>query len=188
VLGLFVPDAQETPELPRERPLEEPPEDEETPLWWRIIITAVLALGGIGIALIVLLLLWRSFRSYIRRRSVDPREHRESVEPGLSLASDLASMLGALGRRFRRGERAPNAVAIRRLYFDVLSRAEEDGLERPPSATPLQFAPALDAHFASRAPSEISEAFVESRYAERTVANDVVQQLRARWRELEGSG
>jgi len=184
-LGLFVPDAQETPELPEERPMEKPPEDGETPLWWRVLITAGLTLGGVAVALIVLLLLWQSFRRYMRRRGVDPREQREDVAPASSLAGDLGAMLGALGRRFRRDERAPNAVAIRRLYYDVLSRAEHDGISMPPSATPTQFAPTLDAHFASRSPSEISDAFVESRYAERAVDDDVVRRLRQQWRDLE---
>jgi len=185
LLGLFAPDAQELPQLPRETPIDEPPEDGETPLWWRIVVAAGLTLAGVAIALIALLLLWQSFGRYMRRRDIDPTDQREDVEPASSLAQDLASMLGALGRRLRRAEQPPNAVAIRRLYFDVLSRAEADGVTRPPSATPLQFAPTLDAHFASQAPSEISAAFVESRYAERDIADDVVRRLREQW--LEGT-
>jgi hypothetical protein len=74
-------------------------------------------------------------------------------------------------------------VAIRRLYAEVLAAAGEQGLERPPATTPARFAPALDAHFASGLPSEITSAFVESRYGERVVDDARVRALTERWRQ-----
>jgi hypothetical protein len=73
-------------------------------------------------------------------------------------------------------------VAIRRLYFEMLDAAGRRGLERADAQTPLQFAPALDAQFASGVPSEISAAFVESRYGERAVDDERVRRLREQWR------
>jgi hypothetical protein len=95
-------------------------------------------------------------------------------------------MLGALGQRFRRERSAPNAVAIRRLYFEMLAAGEERGLARPISATPTRFAPALDASFGSDVASKISAAFVESRYGERSIDDARVRRLREEWRAASG--
>ena len=123
------------------------------------------------------------FRRFTKRKR-RPIEKREQIEAESLLAEDLGAMLGALARRFRRSpRRTASAIAIRRLYGEVLDRAAADGLERPASATPLQFAPALDAHFASDAPSAISDAFAASRYGAHEPPEALVRSLRERWRE-----
>jgi hypothetical protein len=168
-------------------PMEEPPKDEgDTPLWWRIVVAIGLSVSGVLIALLALWLLWRSFRRYVGRRPAGAGEDREHVEPASSLLADLGSMLGALGQRFRRERSAPNAVAIRRLYFEMLAAGEERGLARPISATPTRFAPALDASFGSDVASKISAAFVESRYGERSIDDARVRRLREEWRAASG--
>ncbi|MEX2226320.1 MAG: DUF4129 domain-containing protein [Dehalococcoidia bacterium] len=185
ILEAFFADPRELEPPRREPAIDEEPRREpgEQPLWFRVLFTIAMTLGAVAIGALVLFLLWQAFRRYVRRRVTDPREQREDIEPASSLAGDLASLIGALGRRFRRGEGAASSVAVRRLYFDMLSAAEERGLERSPSLTPLQFAPALDAEFASDAPSAISAAFVESRYAGHTIDEVRVRMLRQRWRD-----
>jgi hypothetical protein len=181
LIGLFVPDDQPLRPIPEQPAEEERQLDEDEPLWFRILL-AIGAVLGVGIAItIALLLLWYAFRRYMRFRARDARELREDVEPESTLSLDLVAMLGSLGRRFRR-ERTPDAIPIRRLYFDLLDAAEDRGLERPPYATPLQFAPTLDARFGSSVPSQISAAFVESRYAGRDLPPDRVHTLQERWR------
>jgi hypothetical protein len=95
--------------------------------------------------------------------------------------------MGAITRRFRRPPRPQQALQIRRLYFDMLDAAQARGLERPSAATPLQFAPQLDAHFSSPLPSAISRAFAESRYGELAIDVDVVRRLRDGWHALRDS-
>jgi hypothetical protein len=180
LLSLATPGDQD-PQQILEPPAEEepPPEEGDPPLWFRVLLIAGSVLGGAVVALVVLWLLWRAFRRYLGRRAFDPRETREDLPAGEGLG--LGGMLGSLGRRFRGAPRVGSAP-IRRLYFDVLAAGEERGVARPPGATPLQFAPALDAEFASHAPTDITEAFVESRYAERSVDDGRVRELRDRWR------
>jgi hypothetical protein len=66
----------------------------------------------------------------------------------------------------------------------MLAHAESDGLARPPAATPLRFAPRLDARYGSDVPSAISRAFVTSRYGLAEVDVHTVRDLRAQWRSV----
>jgi hypothetical protein len=182
VLDALAPNSEQM-RRPPQPPMEEPPKDEgDTPLWWRVLVAIGLSVSGALIALLALWLLWRSFRRYVGRRAAGIGEDRENVEPASSLLGDLGSMLGALGQRFRRDRGAPNSVAIRRLYFEVLAAAEDRGLPRPVSATPSRFAASLDASFGSDLASKISAAFVESRYGERALDDERVRLLREKWR------
>ena len=79
-------------------------------------------------------------------------------------------------------------IAVRRLYHEMLEQAAGAGLERPQAATPLQFAPLLDAHFASDVPSAITGAFAASRYGAHDVGEPVVSELRERWHALDAPG
>ena len=121
---------------------------------------------------------------YIDQVEVPPRE---SIEAESSLAADLGDLLGAIGRRFRRSPRPQQAVQIRRLYFEMLDAAESRGLSRPAAATPLQFAPSLDAHFGSAVPSSISRAFAASRYGELAIDAEEVREVREGWKGVRGS-
>jgi hypothetical protein len=162
---------------------EKPAEDnDEQPGWVRAL---TIAGASVAAALALSFAVWLIWRALRRRghRGGGGGEPNETVEP-VPLGLDLGGMLGAIRGRFRRG-RAANAVAIRRLYGEMLTEAEERGLSRPASATPLQFAPSLDARFGSGVPSEISEAFVESRYAERVVDEERVRRLEERWADIQ---
>ena len=130
-------------------------------------------------------MLWLLFRRFTRRTE-RTGERRERVEAESSLAGDLGSAFDALARRFRRGPKpARSPVDVRRLYHEMLERSAAIGLARPPAATPLQFAPRLDAHYASDVPSAISRAFVASRYGAHEFDRRVVDDLRMRWNQVE---
>jgi hypothetical protein len=178
------PDPQQVLEPPAEE--EPPPEQDDPPLWFRVLLIVGSVLGGAVVALVALWLLWRAFRRYLGRRAFDPRETREDLPATEGLG--LGAMLGTLGRRFRRNPAPHGGEPIRRLYFDVLAAGEDRGTVRPPGATPLQFAPALDNAFSSRAPTDITEAFVESRYAERNVDDERVRELRQAWTQRDARG
>ena len=153
-----------------------------TPLWFRIVAYAV---GGGAVTLFAigsLAGLWFLFRRFTKRKP-RPVEKREQIEGESLLGEDLSAMFGALASRFRRPpRRTASAIAIRRLYADMVERAAADGLERAPSATPSQFAPSLDAHFASDAPSAITDAFAASRYGHHEPDERDMRALRQRWR------
>ncbi len=188
LLGQIFPPGDPIPP-PREELLADPEQREpgEQPLWWKALVWAMGISAFAVILAVTTLLLWFAFRRFARQRGRDARERRESIEPASSLAADLGDLMGAIARRLRRTPRAQNAVQIRRLYFEMLDAAQARGLDRPLAATPLQFAPSLDAYFASTVPSSISRAFAESRYGERAIDTSVVRDLRERWRGLRGA-
>jgi len=176
---------------PREMPEPAPPgegpeadEDENGPLWFRILLAAGTTIGLTLLAGGALLFLWTLFRRYARTQRRATRDRYDTIEPSTSLADDLAGMLGAFARRFRRDPRSGSTVAVRRLYAEMLDDAAAGGLARPPAATPLAFAPWLEAHYASSLPAEISDAFIESRYGGREIDRARVAGLRARWQAL----
>jgi hypothetical protein len=186
LLGLIpLPHGQQQEPLIPNTPLSKHPDDHTTPLWARIIGWVIA--GGVGtlIGAATLFVLWLLFRRFTRRAE-RPGERRERVEAESSLAGDLGSAFDALARRFRRApKRMQSPVDVRRLYHEMLERSAAVGLERPPAATPLQFAPRLDAHYASDVPSAISRAFVASRYGAREFDQRIVDDLRTRWKQVE---
>jgi hypothetical protein len=185
LVGLLVPDNQEM--LPQEPettpPEEEQQEDRERPAWQQALVWAAFIAGAVPVVAIAMLMLWFAFRRFARVNE-DEREHREDIEPASTLLGDLGDMFGAFAQRFRRGPRPQSAVQIRRLYFEMLDAAAARGIERPSSATPLQFAPSLDAHFSSGVPSSISRAFAASRYGEVAIDPGDVRELRSAWERL----
>ena len=183
LLGMLWADPEPRQEQPQP-PAGEPEEDESQPTWVRVAITTLAAFGTVGVVLVGLVVLWFAFRRFVRRRTTDDRERHDDIEPDSSLAADIGAMLGAFGRRFRRDREPESAVAIRRLYGEMLDDVAAHGIARPPSATPLQFLPAIEVQYASALPREITDAFVESRYGERAVDAARADDLRRRWREL----
>ena len=178
---------EEVPFMPGGAPPMKPKDDHSTPLWARIA-GGIIAGGFVTLVVMgAILVMWMLFRRFSRRKE-RPEERRERVEGEATLADDLGAALNALAGRFRRAPRPAQAtVEVRRLYHEMLERSAASGLERPLSATPLQFAPRLDAHYASDVPSAISRAFVASRYGERQFDARVVDDLRARWRQVLGT-
>lgn len=176
---------QEMQPLQNMQPAKKPAEQHGAPLWARIVgwilaggLLALLAVGA-------LIAIWLLFRRFAKQKE-QAGERRERVEAASSLGDDLGAMLDALARRFRRGpHRTQSQIAVRRLYHEMLEQAANEGLERPPPATPLQFAMRLDAHYASDVPSAITDAFAASRYGARDIDAAAVGGLRARWRGLD---
>ena len=188
LLGGLLPDNSSP--MPRiiDQPPPEPERNRDRPLWYQILVW-IFGGGAVAMALaIAAAVLWFAFRRFARSREHDPRERREDIEPASSLRDDLGDLLGALAGRFRRAPRPQSAVQIRRLYFEMLDAAAARGLERPASATPLQFAPLLDTHFTSGVPSSISRAFTASRYGDLPIDAAIVRDLQLRWNAVHHTG
>lgn len=160
-------------------------QEEHEPAAWSRALGRALRSGLVALAIAAAMTgLWLLFRRLSRRRE-DEAEVREEVAPeeGGPLG-DLRSLLsGALGRLRGLAGEPRGRDAIGRLYLSMLRRAAAQGLSRPPSATPLEFAPRLEEHFRSQAPRAISRAFAEARYGRRPPQQEVVEELRARWEE-----
>ncbi len=175
---------QEMQPLQQVQPGQKPQEQHDAPLWSRIVgwiiaggLLALLAAGA-------LFTMWLLFRRFAKRKE-EANERRERVEAESSLADGLGAAFDALARRFRRGPgRTHSQIAVRRLYHEMVGRAADSGVERPPPVTPSQFAPALDAHFGSDVPSAITSAFSASRYGDHEVGESAVADLRRRWAAL----
>ncbi len=177
-IPLHRPHQQQQPAAPPAPPMPKPQGD--TPYW--IHVVGYLLAGG-GVTVLVLsfvAFIWFTIRRRARRA---PRvaEQRRAVERDSMLAEDIGALLDGIARRFRRPGPPRSSVEIRRLYHEMLARAEDDGLRRSPAATPHRFAPGLDARYASSAPSAISDAFVRSRYGLADIDAAVVRDLRAGW-------
>jgi hypothetical protein len=183
LLGLIFGSSQEfEPQPPEPGPQPETEQDGEQALW-ETIIRWIFTGGAITVVVaLTVIALWFAFRKFARRPARDPRDRRESVEASSTLGDDFAALWDSFRGRFRRRPR-PDAgsIEIRRLYAEMLDRAADGGLERGAAVTPMQFAPPLDAHFASHAPTTITEAFAESRYGEHVVDDERVRELRHQW-------
>ena len=175
------------PELPdNSLPTEEGEGEESEPARWTKVLAYVVRSGAVVLAIAVaLVILWFVFRRFTRR-SEDETEVREEVEHEAGGAlGDLRSLFsGALDRLRGRGGGLRGRDDLGRLYLSVLSRAEDQGLPRAPSTTPLEFAPRLDEHFRSPLPGTISQAYAEARYGRRPPRSEEVDGLRSRWEEL----
>ena len=125
----------------------------------------------IAILLIVALIAYIAYRLFNRlHRPPAEDEERESLAAEGSLGADLASLLRHLLPR-RRSHAAevepdlpPGVLHARRLYLRLLRLAAVRGHPRPPSATPLEFAPEATRVLASVVPTEVTDAFVAARY------------------------
>jgi hypothetical protein len=166
--------------------LEQTPEERESnPSFPFLIIGRFIA--GLIVTGLVTALAFAIF-SRLGRRQRERGELRESIWHEGSLFEDVGDLLGKLfAQRRRRSTQPPDLaadlLAVRRLYLEVLERAEDRGLERPPAKTPLEFAPPLAEHFGSMAPGKVSRAFARARYGLKSVPSAELEQLRRKWRE-----
>ncbi len=157
-----------------------------TPFWFEVVGWVAAGAGVTVVALAFIAVIWFALRRYARRKPATGDERR-SVDRDNALGEDLQALLDGLARRFRRAGAARSQVEIRRLYHHMMQRAAADGLARPSATTPSRFAPAMDAHFGSGVPSEITAAFVMSRYGLVSIDAASVRELRARWDGLQRS-
>ncbi len=169
-------DQEARPQPPPERP---PPKEDEEPSAW---VEWLSWIARIAVPLIVVAaVLFALAMLFQMTRRKPERDEEDIVERGDEDGGEgPTGWLGSLRDRFGRRREPSSAVSIRRLYAEVLERAESDGIERAPAVTPLQFAPALDSRYGGTG-TEITRAFIESRYGARDIGEERVRELRARW-------
>lgn len=121
-------------------------------------------------------LFWR-----LRNRSQRHRFSDAATGSSGSLMEDLRSLLRGFGRG-KVGRDGASVDAVGRLYRDVLDKAEAEGKQREPAQTPQEFAPVLADQFHSPVTDDITQAFVDTRYAGRPVSEEEVAELEQAWR------
>jgi hypothetical protein len=157
------------------------------------VLTSVKALLVVGAILLVAWLLFRSFR-WFRMRQQEEDVLRESVSADTTIAQDLNDWLKNLLRRL---ERAPgslmaslpeglSAAALRALYRNLMLLAASRGQPRPEWATPFEYRQRLRDKLPNEEVSEITAAFVASRYGEHLPSQDTWRRLRRQWDRLRG--
>ncbi|HEU0075590.1 MAG TPA: DUF4129 domain-containing protein [Dehalococcoidia bacterium] len=135
----------------------------------------------IGLAIVMAFL----FQRFQKKPGGD--DNKESVYTEGRLAADLGNWLGSMFRRHGGGRVVRENEPVRRLYLEMLAAAEERGVERRPSETPLDLAPRLQSTFRSEAPVEITGLFDDVRYGAMEAEEAEVQRLRALFEGLRGT-
>ncbi len=173
-----------TPEMPTVEGLVDEENEDEDAASWTKVVGYILRFGVVAIAVtLALMLLWFAFRRY-GKRAEDDVDLREEVEAGGGgIGSMLSGTLDRLRGRFAAGQRGRDPIG--RLYIAMLESAAVEGLARPAAATPLEFAPQLDAHFHSTLPTSISTTFASARYSGRLTPEDDVERLKTEWQEMQ---
>ena len=125
-------------------------------------------------------MLFGAVQGWYRQRQ--PLADAESAAPG---TSPLARLL----RRMTPWRLLNPEQRVRLLYFHLLALGEKAQVGRQPAETPTQYAPRLESSIAvaaedSQAIDELTTAFVDVRYAGRTVSSQHAEQLRLNWTQL----
>ena len=159
-------------------------ESAEPTIWGDVVEWAVVVI----LLMVALALLAWGFRRIVRWRRIDEDGERESiaedVDPGLDMARLLFDLLPERFRRRRRtaGLRLPddeqNIVDVFRIYFGMLSVAEERGFRRPSNHTPNEHRSALARVFPGRIARLATDAFNRACYGRRPASRAQIDEMR----------
>ena len=145
---------------------------------WTVIALVVLA---------ALFFLGRAFRRRMVRVEEDEEAIRESVAEDADVASDLARLLYRLvPDRFKRTRAAPglripegdaDVADVFRIYFGMLSRAEESGLPKPPWKTPREYQDTLAGVFPRDLVHSVTSAFNRACYGHQAPPREQIDEM-----------
>lgn len=107
-----------------------------------------------------------------------------------TLQRQIAVRQNAVRRRFRMRAASWRQMSarerVRFLYLALLQSAAEQGLDRPDSATPLEYASDLASHIPeeSTGTQQLTVSFDEARYSEHAIDDKVVEDTQQHWRKI----
>jgi hypothetical protein len=179
--------------------LEAPPGGEPGETQPLLTVTRLALTIGLPLAIVVLVLLFTSYRrrrgdranwEESRESSFSPgalrRSLRAALEDGLGRLGDLAGLVD----RFGVGSRFLAAISARRIYANMVRLATDAGYPRVQSQTPYEYLRtlclALPKHQEEMA--AITEAYVAAHYGQVPDARDDLQRLREYWRRIRAEG
>ena len=156
----------------------------EPSIWGDVIEWAIIAI----LAMIALALMAQGFRRIIRWRRIEEDGEREPITEDVDAGLDMARLLfDLLPERFRRrrgatGLRLPDdeqdIVDVFRIYFGMLTVAEERGFRRSSNQTPNEHLSALARVFPGRIASLATDAFNRACYGRRPASRAQINEMR----------
>ena len=177
-------------EAPEPFDLEELGEPGEPSVIIEIIEYALLVI----FVLILLFVLSRAFRRRSRRRRVVQKAERESVIGDADPALDMARLLlGLIPDRFKGGKRAPvfrlpddeaDLVDIFRIYFGLLTIADERGFPRSANETPTEYQRTLERLVPRNLARMATAAFIRACYGHQSTPREQVDEMRVSLEQL----
>ena len=154
------------------------------------IIIQVLAWAALAAAVVAVMYLGsKVIRGAARRRPRQSEGERESIREGANISSDLARLLlGLLPDRFLKGRQrreyhipdgSRGIVEVLRIYYEILTMAEENGLERHPDQTALEFRNALEGIFPQSLVRLATDSFNRACYGHEPASEERIIQMRS---------
>ena len=146
------------------------------------------------IVIIALYLLSRAFRRWVRLRLVQAEGTRDSVLEDADPTSDMARLLfNLIPKRFKRAKRPQglklpedeaDVVEVFRVYFRLLTLAEDRGHPRPPHQTPDEYQGVLEQIFPRELVRGATAAFVRACYGHHPASRQQIEEMRASLEQL----
>ena len=137
---------------------------------------------------VILFFLAKAFRRRVRWRRVDEEGTPESITDDVDPAYDMARLLfNLIPKRFRIGktERSftlpddeADIVEVFRIYFGLLTLAEERGYPRPTSETPTEYQKTLEMVFPAELVRSVTAAFVRACYGHHPAPRQQIEEMR----------
>ena len=158
-------------------------------------------MGPVILAVIVLIslyLLSKAFRRWVRVRLVQAEGTRDSVMEDADPTYDMARLLfNLIPKRFKRAKRPQglklpedeaDVVEVFRVYFRLLTLAEDRGHPRPPHQTPDEYQGVLEQIFPRDLVRGATAAFVRACYGHHPASRQQIEEMRASLEQLAAGG
>lgn len=138
---------------------------------------------------LVLYLLWRVFRILLTGHPEQTPGQRESLAEEANPISDVARLLGRLipdwlrlprrRRALRLPDGPPGVIQALRIYYEILSLAEQKGHHRPSHETATEFQSTLENVFPGNLVRMATEAFNRAFYGNHPASMEQIAQMRS---------
>ena len=165
-----------------------------------VYITRFVRYGLVVAAIVVVsIFMYVLLRKIGRRLKREDEPDREALED-MNFASDIGDLFsdllsnvrdlfkGAARKVFRLPEGPPGVVEALRLYYQMLTTAEQNEVSRPDHYTPNEFRRDLRSVFPNELVEPATEAFNRAHYGDIPATNEEILQMRASFRvEREGT-
>ena len=165
-----------------------------------VYITRFVRYGLVAAAIVVVsIFLYVLMRKIGRRLKREDEPDREALED-MNFASDIGDLFsdllsnvrdlfrGAARKVFRLPEGPPGVVEALRLYYQMITTAEQNEVSRPDHYTPNEFRRDLRSVFPNELVEPATEAFNRAHYGDIPATNEEILQMRASFRvEKEGT-
>ncbi|MBM3932917.1 MAG: DUF4129 domain-containing protein [SAR202 cluster bacterium] len=139
------------------------------------------------VAVLILVLIAMALKRWLFGKPSATKGNRESVKEDASVLGDFARLLsglipGGLKKANKKGYNVPEGpdgiVEVYRIYYDLLTVAEEKGINREDAETPTEYAGKLTKLFPGSFVTNLTEAFNKAHYGNQPSSESVIERLR----------